>query len=472
MVAIPFPISTFPGRTPQEGGGRLINVLAEAMGENARASAVRHRVPGLAAWGTSSETTFRGSLLDGSTLYTAFEDEVVSFTDAGGAASPVDGLAGSGKVFFAKNNRRPTADILIVTSGGIFTMSGGVIADLSDPDLPAVNALVFLDGFFFVTSADGRTFASGLNATTFNSNDFITTEAKADILYRPVAFNGHLLLCGSGSIEVWDGDQINATGFPYNRTAVIQRGIAGQFAIAGFEDGFGKGLLFVGDDNSVHQLSGYDPVKVSPPDLDRLIAAVADKSTLEASVYISGGHPKWVLSCADWTWEFDLNTQKWNERVSYQQTRWRGTGCFYAFNKWLCGDTLTGDIHEISYQVNDEVGEPLIAEVWSAPVHDFPRRMRCPRVDFDFSTAVGIVAGDEPNETDPMVEVSYSDDGGYKFSNPRLKPLGKVGKPLTRITLTACGMTGPQGRIWKIRMSDPRHFGLMAGDMSTTSMAS
>jgi hypothetical protein len=466
MTAIPLPLSTFPGSTPSEGAGRLINVFAEALGENARARAVYHRVPGLKSWGTSDEATFRGALVVAGTVYAAFDGTVVSFSSSGGAASTVDALDGTDKVFWLKNNKRPTADILIVCSAGVFTLSGGAIADLNDTDLPAINAGLFLDGYFFLTSADGRCYASGLNATTFGANDFITTEAKSDALYRPVGWNGNLLLCGSGSIEVWDGDNPNDTGFPFNRVAVIQRGIANAHAIAGFEDGFGKMLGFVGDDNAVHRLVGYTPEKISPPDLDRLIEAVSDKTTLEAGVYIVGGHPKWVLSCADWTWEFDVNTESWNERVSYNETRWRGTQPFYASGKWLAGDTESGNVNEVSASTHTEMGEPLIAEVWSAPIHKFPQRMRVPRVDFDFSTGIGVETGLDPNETDPVVEISYSDDGGNTFSNPRIRKRGRQGRFLERITCFLQGMTGAQGRIYKIRMSDPRPFGLMAGDMS------
>lgn len=466
MTAIPFPLSSFPGSTPQEGAGRLINCFAEPLGENGRAAAVRHRVPGLRAWGTSTATIFRGATVDGGTLYAAFSGTVRSFTSAGGASSTVGVLSGTDKVFFLRNNKRPTADKLVVCAAGVFVLTPSTITDLSDPDLPSINAGVFLDGYFFLTSQDGRCFASGLNATTFAANDFITTEAKSDALLRPVSWNGNLLLCGSGSIEVWDGDNPNATGFPFNRVAVIQRGIIGAHAIAGFQDGFGKALLFVGDDNAVHALTGYTPEKVSPPDLDRLIEAVADKTTIEAGVYIAGGHPKWVLSCPAWTWEFDINTLKWNERKSYGKTRWRGTQPIYAFNKWLCGDTESGNVIEIVSSVQTEIGQPLVAEVWSAPVHKFPQRLRVARADFDFSTGIGIAGGLDPNETDPVVEISYSDDGGYTFTNPRVRNRGRQGMFLERITVLLQGMTGAQGRIYKIRMSDPRPFGLMAGDMS------
>jgi hypothetical protein len=465
MVAIPLPVSTFPGERPQEGAGRLINCRAEPLGESGRAAAVRHRVPGLKSFGTSSESTFRGALLNGSTLYVAFDGVVKKLTSAGGAVAAVDTLDGDDRVFFARNNKRTTPDIMIVCQAGAFTLASDNIADLNDSDLPAPTDVCFLDGYFFFGIADGRCFASGLNATTVNSNDFITAEAKSDTLYRVIPWNGQLLICSSSSVEVWAGQPVNAAGFPFNRVAVIQRGIAGQGAISGHEDGFGKGLLFVGDDNAVHQLDGYAPTKVSPPDLDRLIEAVSDKDNLDASVYIVSGQPIWALSCDDWTWEFNLATRKWNERRSYQLSRWRGSRSFYAFGKWMCGDTESGNIGEISRTTFTEFGEPLIAEVWSAPVHAFPRRVRCNRADFDFSPGVGIT-GVDPNETDPQVEISHSDDGGYSFSNPRIRQLGKQGKAKTRVTVINNGMTGAQGRIWKIRMSDQAHFGLMAGDMS------
>lgn len=464
-VPIPFPTSSFPGAYPSEGAGRLINAYAEPLGDNARSSAVIHRVPGLKAFGTSDESTFRGGLLSGSTLYAAYDGTVVTYTSSGAAATTLDDLSGTDKVFWARNNKRPTADVLALTADGIFVVGSSAITDLDDADIPSPTSLCFTGGYFFVAIADGRCFASGLNATTFDANDFITTEAKPDTLYRAVPWNGELWLCSANSIEVWSGIPVNDTGFPFNRSAVIQRGLAGKHAIAGHEDGFGVGLLWVGDDNSVHQANGYTPVKVSSPDLDRLIAAVSDKSELEASVYIVGGHPKWVLSCDDWSWEYDLNTRRWNERVSYQKTRWRGTQSVYAFGKWLTGETTSGNLPEITNASHLEVTDPLMCEIWSAPVQAFPARLRCATAYFDFAVGVGDAEGTNPIATDPMVEISWSDDGGLSFSTPRVRALGvqQVGK--VRVRVNQCGMTKSQGRIWKLRISSPIHVGLMGGQM-------
>lgn len=467
MAAITFPVTTAPGREPSEGSGRLINCRAEKLGEGAQATYVRHRVPGIAAWGTSSETIIRGSIVVGSTVYVAFNDRVVKWsTSAGGASTAVDDLDGDDRVFFARNNKRPTADVVLVCQAGTFTLASDTIADLNDSDLPSATDVCFLDGYFFFGIADGRCFASGLNATTVAANDFITAEAKSDTLYRVVPWNGQLLICGQSSIEVWAGQPVNDSGFPFNRVAVIQRGIAGQGAVAGYQDGFGKALFWTGDDNAVHRLNGYTPEKISPPDLDRLIEAVADKNTIEMCVYNVGGHPVLVVSSPDWTWEFDLSGPAWNERQSYLDTKWRGTRAFYAYGKWLCGDLDSGNIGEISNTTNTEFSSPLVAETWSLPVQKFPNRVRVPRADFNFSTAVGLLTGSDPNETNPNVEISYSDDGGYSFNTPRLRALGRQGKPRARVTLFNNGLSGPQGRIWKVRMADPRHFGLMNGEMS------
>jgi len=96
-------------------------------------------------------------------------------------------------------------------------------------------------------------------------------------------------------------------------------------------------------------MEGPNRLKISSPDLDRLIAGVSNKTTLEASVYISQGHPKWVISCPTFTWEFDLGSQKWNEGQSYQQTRRRSIGGINAFGNWIVGDTQLGQLLYVKF---------------------------------------------------------------------------------------------------------------------------
>jgi hypothetical protein len=135
-----------------------------------------------------------------------------------------------------------------------------------------------------------------------------------------------------------------------------------------------------------------NPLKISPPDLDRLIAAVTDKTTLEASVYISQGHPKWVMSCPTFTWEFDLGSQKWNERRAILQTRWRASAASRLSGS---GSRATRRATAALRQrtAYDEFGNPLVFQIESGPVVNFPNRTKVARADFNFVVGVGQATG-------------------------------------------------------------------------------
>jgi hypothetical protein len=122
-------------------------------------------------------------------------------------------------------------------------------------------------------------------------------------------------------------------------------------------------------------------------------------------------------------------------------------------------------VQQISSSAKTEISDPLICEVWSAPLQDFPQRARGGSAFFDFAMGVGDAAGTEPIETDPSVEISYSTDGGQTFSIPRLRKLGAQSLGKTRVRVNQIKACGAQGYIWKVRMSDPAHFGLMGGEM-------
>jgi hypothetical protein len=177
------------------------------------------------------------------------------------------------------------------------------------------------------------------------------------------------------------------------------------------------GPIWVGDDNCVYRLDGYSPTKVSTPDIEGLIEAVADKTTIEATCFISRGHAFFQLACPAWTWVVDVSTSQWAEGDSYLATRTRRSGAIKAFEKWLTGDTANGNIQQITSTANDELGSPLRLRIESGPVLNFPAGMAVGRADFYFITGVGIATGHDPDQTTPDVEISWSDDGGINWSN-------------------------------------------------------
>jgi len=294
----------------------------------------------------------------------------------------------------------PASGNLAGGTGTYGAFTGSPTAFNGQGNLPAVNSVCFQDGYFFFSTGKNKMYATGLNGLTVNPLTYVTVQAKADVnLSRVIAFSGLLLAFTTGSCEVWQDAAIAAPNFPYARIAILEVGLAQANAIDGWETGFSQ-LLWVAQDNGVYYLPPSTlslPTKVSPPDLDRLIeAAIRAGKTLEASCYASQGKKFWSISSPDWTWELNLSTKKWSERVSLnagQFGRWRATGGHPAFGKWLAGDEQTGNLLYLDDTNPSENGATQLWRMESGPVSAFPEQLRVSRADFNFVFGVGQAVG-------------------------------------------------------------------------------
>jgi hypothetical protein len=405
--------------------------------------------------------SFRGGVEVGTLLYAAFTDEIYTVT-SDGAIQYLDDIPGSDKIFIARN-QNVTPDIVIVCQAGAFQSSGGVFIPYSDSDVGTPNCVTYHDGYFMFGYANGDIFASGLNATTINTLDVANAASNADGIVQLWSYNGQLYAAGEKTIEVW-GFPINNAGFPLTRVGYhITPGLIAQHCVAGFSPEFGHPPLYVGTDNTVRWLQGYEAKRVSTPDLERLIDDVTDKTTLEAMAYRVAGNAFWQLSSPDWTWVFNCNQPGWYERKSSGQDRSRFTGgSAYAFGKWFVGDTETAKLMHVTDSVQTEgVDDPIDVTIISPSMKDFPNRVRCARADFDM-----VVPGLQSSSA--TIDISWSDDGGATYSLPYTRSLGtSTTDTIKRVTVLNTGYSKPVGRRWKLEVSDPVDFALLGGDMST-----
>lgn len=467
MGMIPWPVSSGPGARFGESAGRLVNAFAEPLGPGARDPVVRKRVPGLTQAASSSFFGCRALHLVGDTLLAGFSGRVVSVDLDAGTMTNLGSLAGSERFTVAHNNAA-TPNIVAVTDVGAFNLfTGSAPTSFADADLPAnPTSVAYQAGYFFFSFEDGRIFASGLNAVTINALDFTTAQTRPGGVTRLIPYNGELLAFGPRAIDVYRNTG-NATAFPYSYGDTIDKGLLGKFAIAGHDDGWANQLIFVGDDNVVYRLDGYSAVPISTPDVVRSLQSVTNGDDLEAMVYSNGPHAMWVISGPGFTWEYNLATGWWNERKTNEASRWRATRSVKVDNRWIVGSVDNGALYAIDAATYKEGTLPLVWEVQSAPSAAFPARIAFPRTDFDFVVGVGVASGSDPIETAPRVALSWSDDGGGKWSTPLLRELGGEGERRKQITLTRTGLSGPVGRMWRAIVSDPVYVGLIAGGQAT-----
>jgi len=465
-AAIDFPLTTSPGLLATETGGRLINAIVEKAPDGSRSPVIFRRAPGLTSLHKPQAGIPRGALAVGGILYLVIGDMVHTVTRSGGTyvSSVLTGtVPGSGRVMMARNMRAPQPQILIQHDLGLSKIEGGTVSNFSDPDLPATNSLGFIDGFFIATTAQGRAYASGVNDTTFNELDYATAEASPDGLVRAIAMRQDLLLMGETTVEFWSNAG-NATGFPFTRSHVLPVGLLAPFAVAGHETGFPDPLMWVGNNGVVYRLSGYSPERVSSTQLERMILAEPNPAVLEATVFVSAGRSFWSLTSPNWTWVYDMTAGSWSERQSYGEPNWRVSICANALDRWLAFDAMTAEIFAIDDRNPREGDQPLLFEVRSNVMHRFPGRFSISKASFDFATGVGVDRGISPVETDPRVSISWSDDGGVSFSTALLRELGQQGEQ-QRIDVWRTGLTGRQGRQWRLQCSDPVDVVLMGGAM-------
>lgn len=403
-IQVPFPDSTMPGTHFQESGGRITNAYIEPLGPAAPTQVIYRRAPGLRTFGTTTRGGFRGGIQVGGALYAALNNQLVTFTAAGGPATVVGALPGTSKGFFARNARQSPAspvppDIVFVDADtNSAVINGTTIGPLVRPsggggtDMGAPNSVCAIDGFFVFTVSDGKVWASDNNSVTIGGLSFGTAENKPDGLTRGVPWAGQLFLFGPATTEVWAN--AGTTPFPFARSVVIPRGLKGPFCVAGFEDNFSRALVWVADDNTVVRLNGYLPEKISPPDLDGLIERVTDNRQLEMSCFMSRGHAFILLSSATWSWVFDLNTNKWAERASHLQKRSRITGGVFAFDKWLCGDLLSTNLQEITNTRHTEAPvSELVTGAEASPSGSILLTVANPRLFYSDTVVVAGVSG-------------------------------------------------------------------------------
>jgi len=459
MVDIVFPKSSAPGERPQEAGGRLINAFSRDMPEGAPSNYAILRTPGLLRKNIlATDIHTRGFLDCGATLLWAVNDKLYA-VDGGFNPTSLGALAGTAPITMARNFNA-TPQNLAVTENGCFvlTTSGAPVA-YSDPDLPASPTSVCeFDGYFIWTFGSGGIWASDLNQTSIASNSFAVEQGL--FIRRGVRFKGRFFAFGDKWTSVWR--DAGTVPFPLDREAVIPRGIAGTFAVAGWEVGWSNELIWVGDDYNVYQLQGYTPLMISTPDVARMIQTAAlagDKGKLEASVFMAGRNAFWALTYpGNWTWVFNLTTSRWHELQSYNRLDWKGRRSVRMFDRWVIGAAATGELFELGPNYFFEGVDPLIWEAQSGVVAGFPNGVVIPRASFHVTTGVG-----DNISVDPKIQISWSLDGGHSYGNPVTRSLGGAGYTKSHPYIIGCGLSRGQGVRFKLRVSDQVHVQLQGG---------
>jgi hypothetical protein len=469
---IEFPQSSFPyfyGNHPAESQGRLLNVFVE----QEQQQSVYKRIPGTLKYTDVGKNHPRGFIESDGFVYGAYEDCVVRIELDRTVTVLSGALPGTDRVTWAKNNQlnTPPRDMVAVCEAGVYAVTPSSVGPYPGTILPPnPTSCCSLDGYIFFTYANGRIYATGLN--TLGSNrpppddadidplSVTTAEANPDGVLRGIVSGRQLFAMGQASIEVYQN--VGSSPFPLARAAVIPVGIIGTYAAAGGNetDGWDSMPLFVAADGTVRQFRGYEPTIVSTRAVERFIESVANPASLTAYVYTFYGNSIWGVRADGGTpqercWEYNTSTGQWHERQSQGYFTWRGHRTIRSWGKWLVGDVGSTHLRAIEATAQGEEFDQIPCRIESKVMRNFPDRLAISRADFSFAQGSGIAAGQNPIQTDPVAEISWSDDGGGTWSRPLRRTLGRQGQFGWDVRVNRTGLTTKAGRRWRIDFADP-----------------
>lgn len=420
-----------------------INWIPESGEAGTRTQAILKTPRGLQEFSEVAQTGCRGLVVFQGLLYAVYDQRLYRIA-SNGTATEIGTLGGSGPVCFAANAHQ----LVIATGGALYVYDGATLSTASGVNSP--NTCAFIDQYIVVDGDGGQFQISGLNeAGVFDPLDFATAESAPDDTIAVLVDHQELLIGGTETIEVWvnTGD----ADFPFARTqgSLIERGIGAPHTWRKMDNS----NVWVDNLGMVQLMSGHSPQRISTHPIEQEIDRHRENlSDLYAWTYTDRGHWFYVLQLPELgkTFVWDANTKLWHRRRSYEVDYWRARYWAYAYGKHIVGDLGTGIIWDMAEGVYMEGDDPLVSERYTAYASGEDQWIFNHSVWLKFDTGHGTVSGQGAN---PMVDMRWSDDGGYNFNDFWTRSIGLTGERNKDVRFHGLGRF--KDRVFHIRVTDP-----------------
>ena len=451
MTATPLPTRSNPGTFPVSGEPRLINCYAQDSGNDQKAPVILIPCAGQKRFSSTAGNACRGMIFvqeaetNTGRIYSANGFGLWSIEEDG-TKTNIKLISGSGNVYFARNDINEVETMMVANQKAYVIKNNAATFKTYDfiPD-----GVTFCGGYFVMWIADGqnkgRFYASDLSSTDIDPLSFATAESNPDGLTKAHGLGKVLILIGKQTTEFWS---INGGGdFPFTYAgAGLNFGSNSPHTVQDFNNG----VAWVGNDNVVYFVYGYQETPISTIEVSALIEAEPDKSNLVAFTYQRGIDKFYCLQGTGWTREFNARTGAWHDGRTGPFNQWDSLFNVKAWGRDIFGSRFNGQFSENDINLYTENGAVFVSGYDLYDLHNFPKGLSHHKFEILAETGHG-----NAECPDPKLMLSWSDDGGRIFSPERHLSLG--GKADYNATMKALrlGSARRAGRMYRIRISDP-----------------
>jgi hypothetical protein len=333
------------------------------------------------------------------------------------------------------------------------------LSGMNDPTM-----VVHMDGYFIVCSRAGAAggyqenfYISALNnPSSWSSLDFEDADYRADNIVGLAVFNDTLRVFGKSSCEPYQNT--GNADFPFERMrgASCSVGCLAPYSIKECNNV----LYFLSSEKTVMGMSGFDPVKVSSPELDNLLKASTTLTDAIAWTFVAHGMWFYALKLPTDGYTYVLNTATglWSKFMSGTTgTTNHPAVCSLVYN----GDTYIGlssggSVAQLSASLfSEDTTGAMYGEI-QTPVLDAERE---PMFMGSFEVWAKKYVGS--TTVNPTLSVSWSDDMAVTWSTARTLYLGLSGGTGAQLKTHRLGSS--YNRIFKLSKSNIYELQLYGG---------
>jgi hypothetical protein len=478
---IPFLVPTYQQRSLKLVGQQKLknlyfHVIPGMIDGRGKLSEISYGVlstPGLSSVVTTTGTLVRACISYNNVGYAVVDDKIKKITSAfvvsdlgvtlGGSTGTVTIAAVGTEVVVCANSKI----YRIVTITDVVTDITSSLTSINALNIP-IWVMAQNSRFIYMTSNSNYIYISDLYAAA------TITALNA---YRPNTISGTL---SAGAVTTWYQYYFNENSVevfkdtgaeigPFSRVegGAISIGIAANTSAVSilnkvyFLGRTASGLL------GVVELDGTNYKVVSTPDFVQRVDDYVSYSDAIGWTDTHNGHlfynitfPNVTLASGyeyniGTTWSYDITTNMWFERTSYDEaadgeTRHIANCSMFLGGKQLVGSYVDGDFYEISADHLDESGTYIRREIITSTLIDRDSFFSIYNLEIDIERGIGLVSG---QGSDPQISLETSTDRGNTWSQPMIRSAGATGQYSTVVRFSSIG--GGRSMTLRLRMTDP-----------------
>jgi hypothetical protein len=350
----------------------------------------------------------------------------------------------TGRVSIADNGL--VLNILDGVNGYFYNFNTGVFTVITDENFPKTARTVVYIDTYFIWCADGSDFffLSDNNAydpASCTDGEFGRADNQTDEIVTAVVRGNDIIFFGTESIEFWYNSANPEFPIARNPGSTSQVGcgardsvqeIAGNVFFLG-GGSIGHGVVYV------IPVTGYKAIEISTDDIDQ---RNQEETTLEGSFGATdqhGGNKFYLLTIVSTnkTLAYDIQRKRWHERAQILENGEFGreplSYTIFYNNKQYVADFSNNEISEYSRDFPTDRGETIPRLLRLPHIFKGTERVRVSSLHVDVQKGKGSTGGD-PGETEPLMTLKVSKDGGATFTDFGAKQVGEIGVYKGRIS--------------------------------------